>query len=218
MLSAPLIYPITEGLADESNFDQQLSQIMSNAIAAAEAGVALFQLREKQLSAKLLFELTAAIVRETKGTGLQLIVNGRPDIALAAGAVGVHLPVNGLPIADVRRTFGSGLLIGASCHTIEELSAARENGADFATFGPIFASPGKGEPKGIGDLHSAASAVEDFPVLALGGVSIEKINEVAATGAAGVAAIRALSSPEKIVAFARRMEFAFNERSSESLS
>lgn len=217
MLSAPLIYPISEGLADESNFGEQLSRIMSNAIAAAEVGVALFQVREKQLSAKLLFELTVAIVRETKATGLRVVVNGRPDVALAAGASGVHLPANGLPIADVRRTFGSGLLIGASCHIIEELSAARENGADFATFGPIFASPGKGEPKGISGLHSAA-AVEGLPVLALGGVSIENVGEVAASGAAGVAAIRALSSPEKIVAFARRMEFAFNERSSESLS
>ena len=204
MLSAPIIYPITEGLAEASNFDEQLARIRANAVAAAESGVGLFQIREKRLSARSLFELTSSVVSATKGSGLGVIVNGRPDVAAAAGAAGVHLPANGLPADAVRTAFGSGFLIGVSCHNEDELLAAKNGVADFATFSPVFASPGKGEPAGIERLRAAVEKFDGFPVIALGGVSVNDLGQVLATGAAGVAGIRALNTPERIREFAAR--------------
>lgn len=204
MLSGPIIYPITEGLAEASNFGEQLARIRANAVAAAGSGVGLFQIREKRLSAKPLFELTQAVVSATKGSGLGVIVNGRPDIAIAAGAAGVHLPANGLPADAVRRSFGPEILIGVSCHNEDELLGAQNDGADFATYSPVFASPGKGKPVGIGRLRAAVEKFDGFPVIALGGVSVNDLEQVLATGAAGVAAIRALNTPERIREFAAR--------------
>ncbi|MBK9164313.1 MAG: thiamine phosphate synthase [Acidobacteria bacterium] len=163
-----------------------------------------FQIREKRLSAKLLFELTRVVVSATKGSGLGVIVNGRPDIAIAAGAAGVHLPANGLPADAVRRSFGPEILIGVSCHNEDELLGAQNDGADFATFGPVFASPGKGEPKGIERLRAAVEKFEGFPVIALGGISIERSRAGIGDRSGGVAAIRALSTPERIREFAAR--------------
>lgn len=217
MLSGPIIYPITEGLAEASNFGEQLARIRANAVAAAESGVGLFQIREKRLSAKSLFELTQAVVSATKGSGLGVVVNGRPDIAIAAGAAGVHLPANGLPADAVRTVFGPEFLIGVSCHDDDELLAAKTGGADFATYSPVFASPGKGEPAGIERLRAAVEKFEGFPVIALGGISLDDLEPVLATGAAGVAAIRALSTPERIREFAGQVKKHFDEGTSESL-
>lgn len=217
MLSGPLLYPITEGLAEVSTFEGQLERIQTNAIAAAEARVHLFQIREKQLSAKLLFELARAVVLATKGTGLRVIVNGRPDVAASAGAAGVHLPANGLPVAEVRRTFDAEFLIGVSCHSDEELLTAQKGGADFATYGPVFASPGKGEPTGIVKLREAVMKFEGLSVIALGGISADDLAPVLATGASGVAAIRAMNTPERIRQFAAKVNKHFDERTSESL-
>ncbi len=204
MLSGPIIYPITEGLADASNFVEHQARIRANAVAAAESGVGLFQIREKRLSARSLFELTCSVVSATKGSGLRILVNGRPDIAISAGAAGVHLPANGLPADAVRTAFGSEFLIGVSCHDEDELLAAQNGGADFATFSPVFASPGKGEPAGIEKLRAVVEKFEGFPVIALGGVSVNALEQVLATGAAGVAAIRALNTSERIREFAAR--------------
>lgn len=204
MLSGSIIYPITEGHAEASNFGDQLVRIRANAVAAAESGVGLFQIREKRLSGRSLIELTSTVVSATKGSGLGVIVNGRPDVAAAAGAAGVHLPANGLPADAVRRSFGPEILIGVSCHNEDELLAAQNDGADFATFSPVFASPGKGEPTGIEKLRAVVEKSEGFPVIALGGISLDNIAAVLATKAAGVAAIRALSTPERIREFAAR--------------
>lgn len=204
MLSGPIIYPITDGRAEASNFGEQLARIRANAVAAAGSGVGLFQIREKRLSARSLFELTCSVVSATKGSGLRILINGRPDVAEAAGAAGVHLPANGLPADAVRRSFGPEILIGVSCHNEDELLAAKNDGADFATYSPVFALPGKGEPTGIEKLRAVVEKFEGFPVIALGGVSASDLERVLATGAAGVAAIRALSTPERIREFAAR--------------
>lgn len=217
MLSGPIIYPITEGLAEASNFAEQLARIRANAVAAAESGIRLFQIREKQLSARPLFELTQAVVSATEGSGLRVLVNGRPDVAAAAGAAGVHLPANGLPAAAVRRSFCPEFLIGVSCHNDDELMAAKTDGADFATFSPVFASPGKGEPAGIERLRAAVEKFDGFPVIALGGISLDDIAAVLAAGASGAAAIRALNTPEKIGEFAARAKTLFEQKDAESL-
>jgi thiamine-phosphate pyrophosphorylase len=178
--------------------------------ALAGAGVEAVQLREKDLADRDLFEL-AERARLLLPPPIALLINGRIDIAVAAGADGVHLPSNGVPTASVRRwrerrpDGASPFLIGRSVHSREEAEAARRDGADYVTFGPVFPSPGKGE--GVG-LAALAEAVETgIPVYALGGVKIEELGAIAAAGAAGVAAIRLfqnLSGLPSTLAAARR--------------
>ena len=117
-----------------------------------------------------------------------LLLNGRADVALAAGADGVHLPADGVPVAALRARFGRGLLIGRSTHCLEDVERARHDGADYVTFGPVYASPGKGAAVGLAALRRAAAT--GLPVFALGGVTLERFAELAATGASGIAAIR----------------------------
>ncbi len=118
------------------------AELAARARAAAQAGVDLIQVREKDLSGRQLSELVAQVVAATRGTGAGVLVNGRPDIAVARGARGVQLPGAGLPVGQVRRGF-PGLLIGASCHTLEQALRAQDEGADFVLLGPVFETPGK---------------------------------------------------------------------------
>jgi len=121
------------------------------------------------------------------------LVNDRSDIARAAGADGVHLTSTSLNASVVRRMFGSEFLIGVSTHSADEVRVAREDGADFVVFGPVFSTPSKetyGPPQGLSALRDAVSAARNFPVLALGGVTLENAPSCIASAARGVAAIR----------------------------
>ncbi len=165
------------------------------------------QLREKDLSGRELFELAQRLRRAARATAVS--VNGRADVALASGCAGVHLTSSGLPVAAVRRRFGDALLIGCSTHRPEEARAARSAGADYAVFGPVFATPSKapyGPPPGVAGLRRAVAC--GLPVIAVGGIDPERMAEVAAAGAAGVAGIRAFFDPEttgKMAAESRRL-------------
>lgn len=170
--------------------------------ALRSAGVEGAQLREKDLTDLELLKLTAS-ARAAMGAATTLLVNGRLDIALAAGADGVHLTSTGLPVAALRQRFGARPVIGRSTHHLDEIRAARDGGADYVTFGPVWATPGKedfGEPCGPRGL---ARAVElGLPVLALGGVTIERLAAVANCGAAGAAGIRVFLDTERRAAIA----------------
>jgi thiamine-phosphate pyrophosphorylase len=158
--------------------------------ALAAAGVDALQLREKHLDDLGQCQL-ARSARAAFPPPAALLVNGRADIALAAGADGVHLPADGVPAGAVRARFGSGLLIGVSTHRLEEVERARRDGADYVVFGPVYPTPAKaghGAPAGTRVLARAAAL--GIPVYALGGVTLERFAEVAAAGAAGVAGIR----------------------------
>ncbi len=164
----------------------------------AAAGVGALQLREKDLGGAALLE-AALRARETLGRGVRLLVNGRADVALLCGADGVHLPASGLPVAALRRWFGERLLIGRSTHTIDEVVAAHEAGVDYVTFGPVYPTPSKrayGPPPGLEGLRRAARV--GLPVFALGGVTIERLPEVAAAGARGAAGIRIFLDPGRL--------------------
>ena len=157
--------------------------------ALAAAGVGAVQLREKDLAAEALLE-TAVDARRRLGEAAALLINGRADVALAAAADGVHLPAAGVPVAALRRRFGDALVIGRSTHSVEEVEAAARDGADYVTFGPVYATPSKaryGEPPGPAELRRAAAV--GLPVYALGGVTIDRLPEVAAAGARGAAGI-----------------------------
>jgi thiamine-phosphate pyrophosphorylase len=158
------------------------------------AGIDGVQLREKDLDDCSLL----ALARRARAVlaHARLLVNGRLDIALAAAANGVHLPSDGLPVALLRKRCGPGVLIGRSTHSVEEVESARAAGADYVVFGPVFATPGKerfGPPAGISGLARAAAV--GLPVYALGGVTLERLADVATAGAAGAAGIRLFIAP-----------------------
>jgi thiamine-phosphate pyrophosphorylase len=142
-------------------------------------GVEYIQIREKDLSAREVWEFTRAVV-EARGTAAsKILVNERSDIALASGADGVHLP------SQAPRETLTGLLVARSCHTEEDVHRAA---ADFVTFSPIFESPGKGKPVGLDELRRVCKM--GVPVFALGGITRDNAPECIAAGAAGVAGIR----------------------------
>lgn len=181
----PILYAIT---------DRRL--MGQDPLASAEslmvAGVDWLQVREKDLADRDLFDLVAALSPLAARSAVALLVNGRPDIALAAGATGVHLPSEGLPTGRVRSMCPPPLLVVRSCHSIEEVRRAQAEGADAVTLGPVFPTPSKaalGEPMGLEAFSRACLGVE-IPVLALGGVGPAEVPAVLAAGAAGFAAIR----------------------------
>ena len=163
---------------------------------AAAAGAGWIQIREKDLGARSLVELTSFAIAETRASAARVLVNDRLDVALAANAAGVHLGEESLPLETViewRRSAGRlDFLIGVSCHSLESARAAERGGADYVFFGPVFATPSKaafGAPQGIERLREVCASVE-IPVLAIGGVNLENARACLAAGAAGVAAIR----------------------------
>ena len=174
--------------------------------ALGAAGIGAVQLREKDLDDRNLYDL-ARLARTLLPPPTRLLVNGRLDVALAAGADGVHLPANGVPVGALRARFGEGVLIGRSTHTVEEVERARDEGADYVTFGPVFATPGKGAPVGLEGLARAAAA--GVPVFALGGVTLERFRDLAGAGAAGVAAIRLFQSMQDLMEVARTAREVF---------
>lgn len=149
----------------------------------------------------MLFQLAAHAAEITRGSHTLLFVNDRPDIARASRADGVHLTTRSLPADVVRRAFGRRLLIGVSTHTLAEARAAREEGADFAVFGPIFETPSKqtyGPPPGLEKLGEAAHALKSFPLLALGGLTPENAALALDAGASGIAGIRLFADQQAV--------------------
>ncbi len=155
---------------------------------AAASAVSMIQIRAKSLSARALYHLTLEALKVI-GAG-KLLVNTRADIALAAGAHGVHLPANSLSPASIRRIAPPGFLIGVSCHTLAELTAAARESADFAVYGPIFPTPSKpgAPPLGLEALREACSLVS-LPIYALGGITESNAPLCIEAGAAGIAGI-----------------------------
>jgi thiamine-phosphate pyrophosphorylase len=189
-------------------------EILVKQIAAAiDAGVDWVQVRERELPARALGEIVRAavrmsserFVRQPEVPRARIIVNDRLDIAVAAGADGVHLGGESLPVSEINKMRGSGVLsegflIGASCHWVEGAKSAEREGADYVFFGPIFETPAKikfGAPQGIDRLAEVASSVS-IPVIAIGGVAAENATACMEAGAAGIAAIRLFQEAEDL--------------------
>jgi thiamine-phosphate pyrophosphorylase len=156
---------------------------------AVAAGVDLIQVREGDLASADLAALVTDLLAVTRASATRLVVNDRLDVALACGADGVHLRGDSIAPAAARRLAPAGFLIGRSVHTPAEAAAAA--GADYLIAGAVFATGSKPATTpwlGLDGLRSIARA-SSAPVLAIGGVTIDRLAEIAAAGAAGIAAI-----------------------------
>jgi thiamine-phosphate pyrophosphorylase len=177
--------------------------LLDTVAAALAAGVNMVQLREKDLGTLELFVLAQELRQLTRRHGALLLINDRIDVALAAEADGVHLGGHSLPVAVARQLLGPERLLAVSTHQRAEIEAAAAGGADFVTFGPVYATPSKatyGAPQGVEKLR-AACADAPLPVFALGGITAARRPEVLAAGAAGVACIAAvLAAPDPAAA------------------
>lgn len=198
-----LRYAITDRMRAASPEPDRMAGVVAQARRLAADGVDFLQLREKDLDAKELIGLTRRIITAvheasgTRGPLLRVLVNGRPDVALAAGADGVHLPSGPeqLTVAQVRGVFGArAAIISIACHTLREVESASDNGADLILFSPVYGKLiGEGkemEATGLARLDEACRAAGETPVLALGGVTAANARSCVDVGAKGIAGIR----------------------------
>jgi thiamine-phosphate pyrophosphorylase len=162
---------------------------------ALDGGVDWVQLRDKAAPALSMLAMARQLRGVVRQHGASLAVNDRLDVALAAQADGVHLAAQSLPVADAVALASHRLLVGRSVHSLEEAVEAAREGADYLTFGHVFPTtthPGL-PPRGLAQLGEIVQAVE-VPVLAIGGITVDNLEDVLATGCAGVAVISAILS------------------------
>lgn len=191
----PILYAITSGATTSKTTpdDEEFKRILNLVQAAVAAQVPLVQIREKMLSTRVLYELVVRAVIMTRDSSTRVLVNDRFDVARAAGADGVHLTTTSLPPTVVRDVCGAEFLIGASTHSLDEARAARAGGADFVVFGPVFETESKrayGPPQGLEKLRQVTQELQGYPVLAIGGITLDNAGSCYAAGASGIAGIR----------------------------
>jgi thiamine-phosphate pyrophosphorylase len=202
-LQAPITCLITSGETTSATTerDAEFQRLLALVSHAVSARITFVQLREKRLSARTLYELASRSSAIARGSATRILVNDRADIARASLCDGVQLTTQSLDARVVRHVFGTDFLIGVSTHTLEEARAASAAGADFAVFGPIFDTPSKrayGPPLGLEALREAADALAPFPLVAIGGVAEDNLEDVLRAGARGVAAIRMFADGQNL--------------------
>lgn len=197
------LYGATEhGAAEPARREALLAQ----AARLAAEGIDFIQLREKDLGARDLIGIARGLINIIRQTGsvTRLLVNSRADVAVAAGADGVHLPAGDASMQDqltpaqVRQLFAASRakmpIVSVSCHTFAEVERARDNAADLVLFGPLFGKTLAGQivvpGTGLEALSTACKLAREIPVLALGGVTAANTPACLAAGARGIAAIR----------------------------
>src|SRR6266851_1282486 len=181
---------------------ERRERLLENITEAVSGGVDYVQLREKDLPGRELEALAQEAMERIRASGgkTRLLINSRTDVALAAGADGVHLRSDDVSPSDVREAWKCGAparetasqhpIIGVSCHSASEVIQAAKNQADFAVFAPVFEKKksGTSTPAGLPALRAACRV--EIPVLALGGVTLANAQSCIDAGAAGIAGIR----------------------------
>lgn len=180
-------------ITDPSFGDDALVERIDAALAGAPAGTVAVQLRDKARDGAAVYALAVRLREVTARYGAGLVVNDRLDVALAVGADGVHLGGGAVAVGDARALLGEGAWISVAAHAVEEVVAAAREGADAVLVSPVFATPGKGEGRGVAAIAEARGAVGGgVEVIALGGVNEGNAGECVAAGAGGVAVVRAV--------------------------
>lgn len=194
------LYPVTgRYLYGDRSDEQVIAQL-------AQGGARIVQLREKNLSDRDLLKLALLYRRETKRHGMILIINDRPDIARIAGADGVHLGLDDLPISGAREILGSEAIIGASAHSVEQALNAQREGASYVNVGPLFPTPTKPDAVTIGTEPARQAVRElDIPVTVMGGIVEENIDEVLSAGVRRIGVITAVFGAKDIAVAVRRL-------------
>ena len=188
------------------------ARLLARAEARLAARPACLQLRAKRMRAVDLRRTAALLLPACHAAGVPLCVNDRLDLALAAGADGVHLGQNDLPLADALRIRPNRqFFVGISTHDLAQAQVAAREGADYIGFGPVFATQTKADADpvvGLDRLGEVCAAVS-LPVVAIGGITLANVDAVAATGAAAAAVIAAIDQAADPLAAARGVAQAF---------
>jgi thiamine-phosphate pyrophosphorylase len=171
----------------------------------AQAGVELIQYRDKQASSRTLFQNAQKLARLLSPRGVKLIVNDRADVAALAGADGVHVGQEDLGVEQVREICGASRWVGVSTHTLEQVERAAKTSADYIAVGPIFATSTKENPDPVVGLEFIRQArrLTAKPLVAIGGIALERAAEVYAAGADSIAVARDLIAAPDPAARAR---------------
>ncbi len=196
----PFVLPRLYAILDPSQLkDTSASEAARQLV---EAGVKLIQYRNKKASSRELYEgalrLTQAVSRSP--SKVVVIINDRADIALLTGAAGVHVGQDDLPVESARAVAGEDAVVGFSTHTLEQVAEADRGSADYIAYGPVFATETKVVPNPVVGLEGLREArkVTRKPLVAIGGITLERAPETIAAGADSVAVVRDLIGKEKI--------------------
>lgn len=162
-----------------------VENVPSVAQAMFAGGVDILQLRAKGMPAEEVAALLEKLAPLAANAGVPLIVNDHPHLAAMDGVVGVHIGQDDGPIGDARAAAGPGKLVGRSTHSLAQVRAAREEGADYLGFGPLFATPTKPDYPAIGldEIARAHAEITDRPIFCIGGIKLENLTRVIAAGA-----------------------------------
>jgi thiamine-phosphate pyrophosphorylase len=194
----PLISAVTNRHLLGDRDEEACARLVEWAAAVSRADIDVLQIRERGLSDAALAGLVRDILSVTAGSGLQVLVNDRTDIALATRAAGVHLPSSAPPPASVRSIVPNGFLIGRSVHMSDDVAEIeRAGGCDYLVFGTVYPSAGKPPDHVVAGIEALrrVCAATTLPVLAIGGITVAHTTAIARAGAAGIAAIGLFSEP-----------------------
>ncbi|HQR32938.1 MAG TPA: thiamine phosphate synthase [Blastocatellia bacterium] len=187
MFPIPKLYPITDCQLSNCTHEEIVQMMLAG-------GARLIQLRDKEASAKELLDAARACLALTRPAGARLIINDRVDVALTSGADGIHLGQEDLAVEEAREILGEDKIIGVSTHSLDQFKAALETSANYIAVGPVFPTKTKENPDPVVglDLVRQAKLITDRPLVAIGGISVERAADVIAAGADSVAIISAL--------------------------
>lgn len=199
-LSRAFLYLVTPAQPPAGGLNELLPRVL-------EAGVDMVQLREKSMEAGLLLRHAETVRRRTSEFGALFVVNDRVDVALAAGADGVHLGQDDLPVDEARRQMGPVPIIGLSTHSREQFLTGLKTDADYLAVGPVFVTPTKPGRPAVGlDLVAFGADRASKPMFAIGGINPGNLEDVVEAGARRVAVVRAITCSNDAAGAALRLK------------
>jgi thiamine-phosphate pyrophosphorylase len=194
------LYGVTDQDSARGRSDEEVAK------ALIHGGIDVLQYRAKKVSGREQLATAIRLRALTQAKGLPLIINDRIDLAVACGADGVHLGQEDLPVSAARLMIGQDLIVGISTHTLDQALRAEAEGADYIGFGAIYATPTKAEAQAVGlqALEEVLARVR-IPVVAIGGINLDRLEDLAAVGTRCVAVVSALTGAEDVALATRAL-------------